>query len=1279
MRLALSLLLLAVTMACSAEPTDLTAFEWGVMPTASAAVPDMSFRPRFVTDGKADTGWVSPTSARPLWLGLAWPFPVVVSEVTLSGFAAAPQKPAAIGDWTLQTQEGAQWREIARGNGLDGAPIHVALAQPVRTDALRFNVLSAAGDYVGISEATVLGEKPVLPMSFAPTWKAMWIWVEPSLILPHREPERRYMRRSFEVADPAQIREAWLMAVAADRGVMYVNAREVWRDVSYNGGIQRPARLVRVPTELLQAGENVLAAQVEDLYEVGSHGLLAELVLIGRDGSRTIIPTDDQWLGQADAGVHPDWMKPGAKDARFVAARPFAGANGLWHWFWSVRYPFVAPAHTVAVTDLRTDPSPLVPGAPAKLTVTLDVKEKPAADYALILRLGEDSQVRDHDFDLFGAVAPPEQLKTSAWQPGQHTVTLNVDIPPEAPARTPATLLLSRPEGAVGLTSSLPGATCDPWGMHVTFEVKRSWVAVGDRSYTAPRKVDFPDVKIKTLAGNPTLTIDGKVEAPVMWASSYGNLRRYAEYAATGVKIFRPHIEEDVIPAPGEQEVYDRWLFEQVDRMINAALSVDPQIKLIPAVDMDPNPDWLFVNNSEQFLSGRGQVLIPIVFQFPDRAQVRPTFMSQAWRKAGAEALTRLVKHLRAQPYAPSIMGLIFFAGRAGENYWGGNELNIFMNDRGQYDAQPRERWDTGDFSVAARRTFRDFLIAKYKTDAALQQAWQNPSIHFDDILEPARFVRDEVVDTLMWAPKPKNAGVMRDPLSPGVGTLPMDYFQCFSEAMIDSFSEWGKAVKDASDNRLLTGCYYGYTLAQLFTSVPGFHGHTAVDRAARTPYVDIFVSPAEYDNSRRAGGHLWGHNIIDSLRLHNKLWVYEADTRTYLSDIVPKQYSLPETLEVLKRDACASMLRGSGWWWLEFASGQRGAAAREWFRDPDIAKLATQIKQLYDFALTLPDRGPSAQIAIFYHGESQTAQDLMSTLGLNLLIGRETLINGVQRIGAPYDLYNLADLKELQQSGGLDQYKLCLFLNPLYLQPEEVRLLDLAKGGGRTLVWLWAPGLAQAGKHLSPANVEQVIGMTGLKLLNEPVAPTMRFTDMSAAPAAGLPQAEFAPRGFGPGATWERFGNALQPLPYLDPAQAGNAKIIGEWVLSGVEQASRPPLPPHMGAFALRKLPTWTSVYSACPYLSIELMRNLAKMAGVHVYRDANDILYADRHFVCVHTGDKPAQDTLRLPQASPVYDVFGGKPVSAKADSIKLDVPPYTTALYYLGDPAKLEGALR
>ena len=1263
-----------------AEPVDLTAGEWGPMPSALAAVPDMAYRPTFVTDDRADTGWICPTSFVPVWLRLEWRFPVTISEMTFTQFPGAPQKPGGIGKYAVQMQVGRDWQQIAAGDASTaiGEPIRVAPVQPVRTAAIRLVIQSAAGDCVGISEIGVRGDRPVLPQQFFPQWTGRWTWVEASLLIAHREPIRRYLRRVFEVADPAQIKEAWLLGTALDRCTMWVNAHEALRDISYNGGTVRQAQVQPIPPAWLQPGENVVAARVDDVYEVGSQGLLAELILIGQDGSRTIIPTDAQWQGQADPGPTPDWQKPGYRDARQVAATVKQSANSLWHWIIAVPYPTVAPRDTVRVVALTAGGGQmpaLLPGRPADVTVVLETATALPTDYAVCLRLGQESRWRNCDYELWGAVATPEQLQTSQWQPGRHEVKLRVDIPPEAPDPLPATLLVCTPQGAAGLQSSLPGTTCDAYGWHLKLPVDRATAA----GYKPPPYKGFPQAELRMLDGNPTLTIDGQKTAPIIWSSSYGNYRRYAEYSSTGVKIFRPIIEGGPIPAPGEAEEYYRWWFGEVDRMVQAALAVDPQIKLMPALTMDPNPEWLFENPSEQFLSGRGTSIIPLLITVPERGQVRPTFMSQAWRKAGAEGLRRLVQHMRAQPYAPSILGLIFFAGRAGENYWGGNELNLFRNEKDEWDARPRAQWDQGDFSTAARRTFRDFLIAKYKTDAALQQAWQDPQVRLDDILEPARFERDKVCSVLTWADHKPEDGSLRDPLAPGVGTMPMDYFQCYSQAMQETFAAWGRAVKEASDHRLLTGCYYGYTLAQLFTSVPGFHGHTATDQAARTPDLDIYVSPAEYDNDRRAGGHLWGHNIPDSLRLHGKLFLYEADTRTYLSDIVPKQYSLAETLEVLKRDACAAMLRGSGWWWYEFADAQRWARAREWFMDPDLQALATQLKQLNEFSLTLPDRGPSAQIAIFYSGEAQTAQDIFSTLAVNVPIGRGTLINGVQRIGAPYDLYNLADLQDLQQSGKLAQYKLCLFLDPFYLQPADVKLLELAKGGGRTLVWLYAPGLAQAGKHLQPGNIAQTIGIPGVKLLKQDVLPTMRFTDASTPVTAGLAAGyELAPRAFLPGQTWERFGSTINPLPYLDPTQAGDAKIIGHWVMPGRDGAVGQ-VRPDLGAFAIRKLPTWTSVYSACPYLSIELLRNLAKMAGVHVYRDSNDILYADKHFVCVHTGAEPARDALRLPQATPVYDVFNAQVLSPQAGSIQLSIPPYTTALYYLGDPAKLQAAMR
>ena len=61
----------------------------------------------------------------------------------------------------------------------------------------------------------------------------------------------------------------------------------------------------------------------------------------------------------------------------------------------------------------------------------------------------------------------------------------------------------------------------------------------------------------------------------------------------------------------------------------------------------------------------------------------------------------------------------------------------------------------------------------------------------------------------------------------------------------------------------------------------------------------------------------------------------------------------------------------------------------------------------------------------------------------------RLTLVNGLQRLGASYDLYNLADIPELALTGRLDQHKMRLFLNPFYLQPGERKALELCFRAG--------------------------------------------------------------------------------------------------------------------------------------------------------------------------------------------------------------------------------------
>ena len=1269
-RLVLCLWILSVVaLAAQTEVEDVALRQAGGMPVALASVENLRFSAQKACDGKAATAWVSGTEF-PVWLRVEWRAPVEVREIAFRQFPSCPyDDTGAIGDYAVEVLEDGQWREAAAGRGegvgLDEEAVH-PLEPRVRTTAVRLLIRSAAKARVGVSELRVTGPKVVLPGEWVPYWKGMWIWAEPSLYVPHREPLTRYMRRSFDIDDPGTVKEAWLLACAFDRlNQFWVNNRPALKHPSYHGGSLREARIRRVPAEWLVKGENVLAARVDDLYESGSHGLLAELVLLRTDGSREVIATDGEWLGQEDQGTVPNWRKPGFSESRWVPCRVRTWPNTRWHWLWNVPRPTVAPADTLRLLQLRVDPQPVAPGGVARVRAVVECTQPLSRDYAVVVRLGQPSFWRNHDFELWGAVLSPEEARTGEWTPGKHEVSVTVPVPDYAPSETPARLLLSTKEGAAGLVSNVPGTRADAYGLHFTVAVDRG----PSRPLTGG---EFPRCEVRSRTGSPVLHIDGEPVAPILWSSSYGNYRRYSEYAKTGVKLFRPIVQGTPIPAPGEEDEHYDWWLAQVDRMLTAAVSMDPQVRLLPAVWMDPNPQWLFDRPSEQLLGGRGSLVIPLSHLVPDRGQVRPTFMSQAWRRAGAAGLKRLVTHLRTSAYASNVIGVCFMAGRAGENYWGGNEYNVFINGAGAYDCKPREEWQLGDFCLAARLTFRDFLVRTYGSDKALRRAWQRDDISFDDVLQPALFPAAAVNDILCWTGKPAAAGSVRDPLQPGVGTLPMDYFQCYAEAMIDTFAAWGRAVKEASDGRLITGCYYGYAIPQVFTSVPGFHGHTAVARACRTPSLDFYVSPSEYNRARRPGTPYWGHNIVDSLRLHDKLWLFEQDTRTYIAEHMPKTFSRRNTLEILKRDAAAALTRYSGWWWYEFAEGQGGSRAREWFVDPEIAAFASYIRRVYSFALTLPDHGPSSQIAVFYHGETLTAQDVFApTAQINIPIARLTLVDAMQRIGAPFDFYNLAGIPVLRKRGMLDQYRMCLFLNPFYLTAEERGWLDVCRGGGRTLLWLWGPGIARPDSAPSPPNVSETTAIPGISWLHRKAPQVYRVTDASHPVTQGLSVGqEFAAVPFHPQATWARFGNDVWPLLFVDPEASGpETRVLANWVLDGEPQS-------NMGALCVRRVTddgrgSWTSMYAAIPLLGPEMLRNVARFAGVRILREANDVLFAGRHFVAVHTGDGGARGELALSRETGVYDVFGRRKVADKTTAVELALEPNSTVMFFLGDP--------
>ncbi|MBI2940648.1 MAG: hypothetical protein HYY04_09450, partial [Chloroflexi bacterium] len=130
---------------------------------------------------------------------------------------------------------------------------------------------------------------------------------------------------------------------------------------------------------------------------------------------------------------------------------------------------------------------------------------------------------------------------------------------------------------------------------------------------------------------------------------------------------------------------------------------------------------------------------------------------------------------------------------------------------------------------------------------------------------------------------------------------------------------------------------------------------------------------------------------------------------------------------------------------------------------------------------------------------------------------------------------------------------------------------------------------------------------------------------------------------------------NPVRPFFYVDDANVQRLGRVAGWDLAGL---------------AVRSFPEWTSVYSAAPDLPAGLLQGIARTAGVHIYDDHDDILYVNRHLLCVDPNGRGERE-IRLPWPRDVYDVLGRRPVASGQSRFRVWLEPQEVGLYLLADP--------
>lgn len=258
-------------------------------------------------------------------------------------------------------------------------------------------------------------------------------------------------------------------------------------------------------------------------------------------------------------------------------------------------------------------------------------------------------------------------------------------------------------------------------------------------------------------------------------------------------------------------------------------------------------------------------------------------------------------------------------------------------------------------------------------------------------------------------------------------------------------------------------------------------------------------------------------------------------------------------------------------------------------------------------------------------------------------------LLEECSRIGAPFDIAMLSDLERLPP------YRLYIFPDAFYVAPEDRQMLRrVLRREGRTALWVYAPGLWTE-QGLSDAAATE---LTGIRLRQAEVSalPDLRLTALDTPWTQGLSPAF-------------RHLSAvrLDPVVYADDPDATElARMVLRVPLN--PRGWDAPVQPREVGVAVRRFGEWTSVFCAVPCLPAELLRSIASAAGVHLYADGGDTIYASQGFLAIHTGS-PRARTLWLPEGvRELHEVFSRTRLPVANGQVQITLDSGQTRLWRL-----------
>ncbi|MGO8670915.1 MAG: hypothetical protein ACLQVD_06085 [Capsulimonadaceae bacterium] len=459
-----------------------------------------------------------------------------------------------------------------------------------------------------------------------------------------------------------------------------------------------------------------------------------------------------------------------------------------------------------------------------------------------------------------------------------------------------------------------------------------------------------------------------------------------------------------------------------------------------------------------------------------------------------------------------------------------------------------------------------------------------------------------------------------------------VDYAFYASDLVAEVITGLAAAVKNLSDRRLLVAVSYGYTLE--FAS-RNESGHLSLSKVLASPDIDIVAGPNSY-TGRGAGNPGAFSQPIDSITLNKKLWLLEDDTKTHLADSEtpdtynPRIVSPADTYAIHLRHFASAWCHRGGIAWMDLWG-------QGWLNREEIWRALGELRRLADrSARTIPPRKRTQDVVVLIDESSMCYVKNDSALGANV-IGKTREI--LMRTGASVGFYLQSDVL----NDDFPDAPLYLFLNAFRITSAERQAIrDRLHRHGKTLVWLYAPGLFD--EH-GPCSQES----------SEAVGMTLRLQPWNTQIGSQLTEIRH------PITDRVRGGKRLGQEEVVNPSYSVSdpqAVVLGEYVSTGAPSIA---LREHSGG--------WRSVFIGDPHLTVELLRGLFAYAGVPVYDAQDDVVIASREGALLLHSGYTGQRTVNLTERATVYDATDHRIIAIDTRTFRTFLRARTSRLFLYG----------